>query len=209
MYEHMTAEARQAAKLALEEARRLAHQRMGSEHLLLALVGAAAPTAALFRARGATPERVEQALVGLAEPEGFEADRDALASIGIDLDEVRSRVEAAFGAGALDRRATRRPLLFFGRRRAAWICEQARPPIGRDAQAVWESSLRKALGRGERHVGLEHLGLALLAHPGDGVARAMDHLGIDRDELAGAITDRYPPRRQPRRVRGGRSRGRR
>ncbi len=36
-------------------------------------------------------------------------DADALASIGIDLDEVRRRVEEAFGPGALERtRAARR-----------------------------------------------------------------------------------------------------
>jgi hypothetical protein len=36
-------------------------------------------------------------------------DADALASIGIDLDEVRRRVEEAFGPGALERtRAGRR-----------------------------------------------------------------------------------------------------
>jgi len=40
-------------------------------------------------ARHAPPERV--------------LDADALASIGIDLDEVRRRVEEAFGPGALER----------------------------------------------------------------------------------------------------------
>jgi len=36
-------------------------------------------------------------------------DADALATIGIDLDEVRRRVEEAFGPGALERtRAARR-----------------------------------------------------------------------------------------------------
>jgi hypothetical protein len=46
--------------------------------------------------RNARPERV--------------LDAEALASIGIDLDEVRRRVDEAFGEGALDRtRARRRP----------------------------------------------------------------------------------------------------
>jgi hypothetical protein len=204
----MTIEARQLVQRATAEARRLAHRRIGSEHLLLALVAAEAPTAALFRAAGATPERVEAALHRLAgEPVGIDADRDVLAAIGIDLDEVRARVEAAFGVGALDRGAARRPLLFLGRRRAAWLCEQVRPPVARDAQAVLASSLRVSLARGERHVGLEHVGLALLAHPGDGVATVLDRLGVGGDALAVAIVDRYPPRRAPRRVRGGRPRG--
>jgi hypothetical protein len=39
-----------------------------------------------------------------------ELDAEALATIGIDLDEVRRRVEEQFGAGALERtRAGRRP----------------------------------------------------------------------------------------------------
>jgi ATP-dependent Clp protease ATP-binding subunit ClpA len=206
MYERMTLQARQLVQRAMADARRLAHRRLGSEHLLLALVAAEAPTATLFHTHGATPARVEAAVARLAaEPEGIDTDRAALAAIGIDLDEVRARIEAAFGVGALDRGATRRPLLYFGRRRAAWLCEQARPPVARDAQAVLESSLRVSLARGERHVGLEHVGLALLAHPGDGVARVLDHLGVDRDDLAAAIVDRYPPRRaRADRARGGR-----
>jgi ATP-dependent Clp protease ATP-binding subunit ClpA len=167
MYERMTIQARWLVQRALADARRLAHRRMGSEHLLLALVAAEGPTAMLFHARGATPERVEEEVTRpAAEPEGIEADRDVLAAIGIDLDEVRARVEAAF-----------------------------------------ESSLRVSLARGERHVGLEHVGLALLARSGDGVAKVLDRLGVRSDELAGAIVDRYPPRRQPRRVWSGRQRG--
>jgi ATP-dependent Clp protease ATP-binding subunit ClpA len=208
MYERMTIQARQLVQRAMADARRLAHRRMGSEHLLLALVAAEAPTAALFHAGGATPERVEAAVARVATtPDPIDADRDLLAAIGIDLDEVRARAEAAFGVGALDRGATRRPRLYFGRRRAAWLCERARPPVARDAQAVLESSLRVSLARGERHVGLEHVGLALLARAGDGAAGVLDHLGVDRDELAAAIVDRYPPRRRPRRARAGRARG--
>jgi ATP-dependent Clp protease ATP-binding subunit ClpA len=98
MYERMTIQARQLVQRAMDDARRLAHRRMGSEHLLLALVAAEAPTAALFHAGGATPERVEGAVARLAAgPEGIEADRDVLAAIGIDLDEVRARASRPRG----------------------------------------------------------------------------------------------------------------
>jgi ATP-dependent Clp protease ATP-binding subunit ClpA len=40
MYERMTIQARWLVQRALADARRLAHRRMGSEHLLLALVAA-------------------------------------------------------------------------------------------------------------------------------------------------------------------------
>src|SRR6266545_7424770 len=100
MYERMTTETRELCCGAMAAARRLQHHRLGSEHVLLALVAAPAPVAELFRARGLVPERVERVMAELAasSPES-EADRQALAAIGIDLDLVRSRVEAAFGPG--------------------------------------------------------------------------------------------------------------
>jgi ATP-dependent Clp protease ATP-binding subunit ClpA len=196
MYERMTGEAREVCRQAMAAARRLEHRRMGSEHLLLALVAAGAPASEPFRAHGLVPERVERVVDGLAaSPPGSEADRQALAAIGIDLDLVRSRVEAAFGHGALDRPRPRRPLLNFGRRRAEWLCERCRPPVGRDAQAVLESSLRRSLDRHERHVGLEHVALELLARRGDGAAAVIDRLGARREQLAAAVEARYPPPR--------------
>src|SRR5919198_3075013 len=181
MYQRMTGEVREVCGQAMVAARRLRHQRMGSEHLLLALVASGARAADPFRAQGLVPERVARVVDELAaSPPGSEADRQALAAIGIDLDLVRSRVEAAFGRGALDRPRPRRPLLNFGRRRAEWLCERSRPPVGRDAQAVLESSLRRALARHERHVGLEHLALALLARRGGGAATVIDRLGARR-----------------------------
>jgi hypothetical protein len=77
------------------------------------------PASAVLRDHGVTPERVEAAILRTAgrgqtaDPlDGL--DRQALAFIGIDLDVVRARIEAAFGPDALTRalpaaRRSRRP----------------------------------------------------------------------------------------------------
>jgi Clp amino terminal domain, pathogenicity island component len=141
MLERFTDSARHLLVQAQHEARRLGHNYIGCEHLLLAAAGIAEPAGAALRDQGVTPERVEAEIVRTvgrgqaADPAGrapdpagpgdplHGLDREALASIGIDLDVVRARLEAAFGPGALDRavlahrrgaQASRR------RRRPAW-----------------------------------------------------------------------------------------
>ena len=108
MFERFTGDARTVVVHAQEHSRRLGHRYIGCEHLLLAVVSTGQPASAVLRENGLTPEHVEVEIVRLA---GLGAgaslfadlDRDALASIGIDLDAVRARVEAAFGPEALTR----------------------------------------------------------------------------------------------------------
>ncbi len=106
MLERFDAEARTVIAQAAEHARRLGHRFVGGEHLLLAVVSAGTPASAVMRAQGLTPELVEEEIVrraGLGAGGSLFAglDRDALASIGIDLDVVRARIEASFGPQAL------------------------------------------------------------------------------------------------------------
>ena len=110
MFERFTDSARHLLVQAQHEARRLGHNYIGCEHLLLAAAGADEPASAVLRDQGVTPERVEAEIRrtlgrgpgGPADPlRGL--DREALAAIGIDLDVVRARLEAAFGPDALDR----------------------------------------------------------------------------------------------------------
>jgi hypothetical protein len=110
MFERFTAEARILVALASEHARRLGHRYLGGEHLLLAAVTAGQPASAVLAAHGVTPELVEEEIVrrvGLGAGAGLFGglDKDALATIGIDLDAVRARIEAAFGPQALARAA--------------------------------------------------------------------------------------------------------
>jgi hypothetical protein len=108
MFERFTDGARQIVVQAQDEARRLGHNYIGCEHLLLAATRADEPASAVLREQGVTPERVEAELLRVIGRGGADdalrgLDREALAAIGIDLDVVRARLEAAFGPGALDR----------------------------------------------------------------------------------------------------------
>jgi ATP-dependent Clp protease ATP-binding subunit ClpA len=117
MFERFTDGARHVVVQAQHNARRFGHNYIGNEHLLLALTEADGPAGAVLRDQGVTPERVEEQIVRMigrgssAGPVGTAGpadplhglDQEALAAIGIDLDVVRARLEAAFGPDALDR----------------------------------------------------------------------------------------------------------
>jgi len=110
MFERFTQEARDLVALASEHARRLGHRYVGGEHLLLATVTAGQPASAVLRAHGVTPDLVEEEIVrrvGLGAGAGLFGglDKDALATVGIDVDAVRARIEASFGPQALARAA--------------------------------------------------------------------------------------------------------
>jgi ATP-dependent Clp protease ATP-binding subunit ClpA len=111
MFERFTDSARNIVVQAQEAARRLGHVYIGSEHLLLAAATVDEPAGAILRDHGITPERIEAEILRVIG-QGYAADpvdplrdldREALAAIGIDLDEVRARLEAAFGRDALAR----------------------------------------------------------------------------------------------------------
>ncbi len=128
MLERFTGTARQILVQAQKEARRLGHPYIGPEHLLLAAAALDEPAGEVLRDQGVTPERIEVQLASVAEPghstdasdplQGL--DREALAAIGIDLDLVRSRIEAAFGPDAFDRAIVARRQATADRRRPAW-----------------------------------------------------------------------------------------
>ena len=110
MFERFTEEARALVALAVEHALRLGHRYVGGEHILLAAVTVGQPASAVLCAHGVTPELVEEEIVrrvGLGAGAGLFGglDKDALATIGIDVDAVRARIEASFGPQALARAA--------------------------------------------------------------------------------------------------------
>jgi hypothetical protein len=121
MLERFTDTARQVVVQAQADARRFGHNYIGCEHLLLAAAAAGEPAGAVLRDQGVTPERIEAEILRTigrgqtADPLGG-LDRQALAFIGIDLDVVRARIEAAFGPDAL----TRALPAAGQRRRPAW-----------------------------------------------------------------------------------------
>src|SRR5215510_10367409 len=106
MFERFTDTARDVVVQAQEDARRLGHNYIGCEHLLLAAAATGEPASAVLRDHGVTPERIEAEILRTigrgqtADPLGG-LDREALAFLGIDLDVVRARIEAASGPDAL------------------------------------------------------------------------------------------------------------
>ena len=103
-----------AGRAAQDEADSLGHGAIGTEHLLLGLLRGEGPTLESLVARGVTRELVvARACATTRAPAGF--DPQALATLGIDVDEVRRRVEETFGPGALERKRSGRQLCRDGR----------------------------------------------------------------------------------------------
>ncbi len=108
MFERFGPDAKVTVVDAQKHARRLGHNYIGGEHILLAAVSQRSAASAILATHGITPEYVEAEITRRVRPgAGAGADlfgsldRDALAAIGIDLDTVRARIEASFGPQAL------------------------------------------------------------------------------------------------------------
>lgn len=130
MFERFAPDARAVVVHAQEHARRLGHTYIGCEHLLLALISTDQPASAVLREHGVTPERVEEEIVrqvglGVGSRLFGTLNRDALASIGIDLDAVRARIEESFGPEALTRAD---PAVHLGARPSRLNPRRAVPP---------------------------------------------------------------------------------
>lgn len=108
-FARFTEQAREAMVLAQEEAARLGHPWLGTEHLLLGLLRQQdARARRVLSDLGVSAASVARELVEeLGEPSETrplgEEDEVALRTLGIDLREVRRRVEDVFGPGALER----------------------------------------------------------------------------------------------------------
>jgi hypothetical protein len=190
---------------ALALARASGHPRAGSEHLLLALAAGGGPVAGILASQGASRQAL-QAAVCAAAPAGAGAasDRQVLATLGIDLDPVLG----LSGTAVLDRPAARAPLFPAGSRSARRRCRQLSPPLGLDAQAAYEASLRLALARRERAHRAEHLALALLTVD-PGIAWMLASAGVDSLALLASLAARFPPPHRSRLLRAERRLGRR
>ena len=180
MFERFTASARQVVVDAHVQARDLAAREITAEHLLLAISADGTTRAgAALRAEGLSHDALVQAL---RRPD----DGTALRSIGIDLDEVRRRAEAAFGPGALDRDGDP------GRRR--WSRRQRPSGAGHlrftdSAKRALEQSLRAVVALHAREIAVEHVLLGLLADDDDLAARALQRVGVAPDAVRRRLRD--------------------
>ncbi|MEY9892511.1 hypothetical protein ABIA35_008710 [Catenulispora sp. MAP12-49] len=168
---------------AFREARSLGHPRVGSEHLLLALAKTDGAIASVLARHGATAEAAREA-VRTAAPHGagMAADREALAPLGIELAPTLAPSEQPVG---------RPPLFPLGAARAQRRMTWPDPPLGADAQAAYESSLRLALARRERSHRAEHLALALVCLD-PGVAWTLAAVGADRAAALAGLAEAFP-----------------
>ncbi|GEL26660.1 Clp protease [Pseudonocardia sulfidoxydans NBRC 16205] len=179
MFERFTTGARRAVVTAQEEARDRRASAIRTEHLLLGLYSVPDSLALrLLAERGIDRAEIVADVDALGVDLTGEPSAEALATLGIDLDEVRRQAEEAFGPGALERtRAGRRQR----ERRGGHMAFHA------TAKKAMELSLREALRLKHGHIGTEHLLLALL-HPGMGAGHdVLARRGITLDDMRVAV----------------------
>jgi ATP-dependent Clp protease ATP-binding subunit ClpA len=174
MFERFTNGAREAVVAAEDEARRLGHGYIGTEHLLIAVLDQRDSIGGrLLAERGLTVERVRDEVRLVVGPGPI--DPEALATIGIDLDEVRRRVEEVFGAGALEPE----------RRRCGHV------PFTPRSKKALEQALRAAVDLDSKAIEADHVLLGVLA-VGEGLAaKVLERAGLSpvavRNEVAGLL----------------------
>jgi len=160
MWDRLTPAARRVMSLALAESERLGHGYVGDEHVLLGLLGEQGSQASSLLRRhgldlsGARAELQRLVAAGLT-PRSHTDDVRALRAVGIDVENVRQRLVAAFGAGAFGAavwRASRRPWWRGGGRRRTPLCG---PPFF--AKRAMQLAGSYAESRGEAGVRPEHL----------------------------------------------------
>ncbi|MDQ3954345.1 MAG: hypothetical protein M3285_02200 [Actinomycetota bacterium] len=173
-------EAHRTLEVARLEALSLNHNYIGTEHLLLAMTVADLGVASRVLAEcGITEMGLKSQVVhelGAAQEGLTQRDAEALSALGIDLDQVRRRVEETFGAFALD---TPPP------------CPTGTPFTDKAMRAL-HATPRHARRLGHRRVGPEHLLLALMDDSSALAVKLVRRLGTTpsdlRDRTVAAIT---------------------
>ena len=179
MFERFTPQARSVVTVAQREARELGQPNLGTHVLLLAILGDPETTGGrALVALGIGAADVREAIRrSERERSAFtEEDANALRSVGVDLDEVRRRVEEAFGPGALERRTSG------GRGIGA-----SHVPFTARSKKALELALREALHLGHKYIGTEHLLLGLVRDEGCSAARLLATRGVDRDRVRAEV----------------------
>ena len=185
MFERFTDKARAAVILARTEASERGDQ-IRPVYLLHALASGEGVAAQVLAGLGVGPGDIERRLdrtAPLGKPLGAEppgGDAEALASIGIDLDEIRRKVEESFGPGALER--------------APAAQGTGRSTMTREAKQSVELAAREARALRHSYIGTEHLLLGLLGaaerNPrGDFSPETVSDLGIDPAQVRQRILD--------------------
>lgn len=167
MFERFTKQARSVVKAAVEIAGRHGSDRVGADHLLLAVATAPGPGPAseVLSRLGATPAALE-AVIATNAP-----DAALLAKLGIDLDEVVRAAETSFGPGAWARRDRHGHL-----------------PFTPDAKKALELSLRHALALKSKTIQADHVLLGVL-DSGRVVTDALRVLALEPQQVKRRLLD--------------------
>ncbi|MER6087059.1 Clp protease N-terminal domain-containing protein [Streptomyces bluensis] len=177
MFERFTKDARAVVLGAVDHAERSRAAMVDEEHLLLALLDREAGRAAFaLDALGLAEQRgsMERSLAEAHRRGGLSrADAEALSGLGIDLTEIVSRVEEVHGVGALE--SGREDGKGDGKKKARGGRWAGHRPFAPGAKQLLAQSLRVALAHRHRHIGDEHLLLALTARPGLAAEVLADH----------------------------------
>ncbi|MEE8601383.1 Clp protease N-terminal domain-containing protein [Euzebya tangerina] len=161
MFERFTEDAREVVVEAQRIGRERGERAIDEEHLLLALLVIGQPLGgALLTTGGLTAAAVRERM--------DRSDEQLLATLGVDVEVVRARMVRTFGEAAVRR---------LGRhRRGGHI------PFTSAAKTLLERSLREALARKDRHIGPEHIVLAMFRRGGR-VAADLREAGITRSQV--------------------------
>jgi ATP-dependent Clp protease ATP-binding subunit ClpA len=194
MWDRLGPDGRQVIHLAFVEARELGHPCMADEHVVLGLLrhGNNA-AAALLKAQGLDLDTMRADLLRVGPTLGSQTDPvSALRTLGIEVEDVRRRLEAAFGADAVlaaERRVRRRPRWRGGHARPSPLC------VYLLAKRSFEFAAHHAEQRGDAEIGPAHLLYGVLRDAGDPLGTRLSRRS--RRELAtlGWTTGRPNPLR--------------
>ena len=171
MFERFTRAARAVVETAYTHAVATTASETRPEHLFAALLEDESCLATrVLVGLGAPADRLRDELARhrARYVDGLDADdAEALASIGIDLDEVVRRIDRDLG----------------GRGPAG------RPRFSRASKKTLQLALREALALRHNYIGTEHLLLGLVRSDDRVVADTLAVFGIERDALRGAVVD--------------------
>ena len=176
VWDRFDRDAREVMRLAEIERRELGHPGLADEHILLGLLRhGISPAAALLHGHGLDLATSRAELLAVGPTLGPNADpAAALRSVGIDIDQIRSRLEATFGTDAVqaaERRVRRRPWWRGGHSRPSPLC------VYLLAKRALHFASDHAADRGDRAISPQHLLYGLIRDAQDPLGTQLSRRG--------------------------------
>lgn len=192
MFERFTKESRDLVREVVGIAQESHAPEILPAHLLLAATMPGCSAAATLAAHGIDGTTVRARLGAAPGPVLDETDAEALRTIGIDLDDIRRKVEANFGVGALDRgaedeRTTSGWSRLFGGMELPGGGHLRFTP---GAKKSLELALRHAIRLTQKEIRPEHIVLGVLSADDSTVIRLLTDLGVKRGALQDDLEER-------------------